>query len=992
MPTLSVPALAAIDAYPAMRRQVARAVDSQARRIVERAVSFIARPDVVAALDQKIAAAGSGLVLLEGPVGAGATSLLCHLAATRGWPIWLPSDDAGGGLEALCAQLIARYDLPVALVPPAAGRDAATLERLLVEAAERHSGDTPLVVLVDRLPDDLSSPNPLPFPAVIPPRVVIVHVPDPEAPRPHAAATLVLPTGGTPLARSLIEIAIQQGCSPGLALTVVSKSGGSPLYVRLASGLLQTGLLRRFTLPESLDDLHEAWWRVLDASGRRLVKILAAAGEPLPVALWSELSGFSQAALERALERWRPLLERHEGRVSIYHPGTVAAIIRYAGGLADAHAAFVRHATQRTAERFELLSPTDDDYLVRQLARHLALSDHESRARAPLLIERGWVRTQERYTGSRRAVAQDAAWELRAVSGDGRVLPIVRAAALAGTLSLLGRSIQPDALADAFVTALERGEGRELTARRARALVDQLPPGRDKATALRWLGEASHEHGMRATAMRMLSEALDLEVPGLPRPWIDEREETLVALARAAIGINAPDMALGVTTRITHAERRGLIETEVVRHLLATRQLTRAEEVAHAIGHPHTHEWAMAEVAVGHARNGNTARAAEVLGTLKTQTAVAWARGELACDAARRGQAGAVEQIATIANELLRDREQALVALALVAGGQPAVALAAARQIGDRDVRARALIDLAQQRPPNAAAALAAAAEDLAEMPAEERTPLVVALATAQASVGDLDSARASAAMLPEGEERDRANSRVAAALARSGNHAAATLIATAIPDDDERFWTLHELARLRGEAGDWQSAQSLLDQIGDHDEHARAEANLCIARARSGRAALALEQAALISLPSERLRAFVAMADALVQQGAARRGRAALQELTDPNARSRYGAALASALAAAGDIAGGYEVAQSIVRPLERSRALVGVARAAVPHAADVAMRIFGQACRTAAALGRTETFACLAASADIVAALGGPEALLTAAHALDEVDSWWV
>jgi tetratricopeptide (TPR) repeat protein len=992
MPTLSVPALAAIDAYPAMRRQVAHAIDLQNHRIVERAINFIARPDVVAALDQKIAALGSGLLLLEGPSGAGATSLLCHLAATRGWPIWLADECAGAGLEALCAQLIARYDLPVALVPPAAARDALTLERLLAEAAERHTQDAPLVVLIDQLPSDVTSPNPVPFPAIIPPRVVVVHVHDPEQPRPHSGASLALPTGGTPLARNLIEVAVQQGCSPGLALTVVGKSGGSPLYVRLASGLLQTGVLRRFTLPETLEGLHESWWQVLDTAGRRLVTVLAAAGEPLPLPLWATLSGISVAAMERALERWRPLLEQVDGRVRLYHPSTAAAIARYAGSLAEAHAAFVRLAVKRTGGRFELLNPSDDDYLVRQLARHIALSDPESRSSLPLLIERSWVRAQERYSGTRRAAAQDAAWELRAVSGEGRIQPIARAAALAGTLAVLGRMLAPDAASDAFVTALQRGEPRELALRRARGLVDQLAPNRDKATVLRWLGEACHAHGMRAAAMRMLSEALDLEVPGLPRPWVDEREEALVSLARAAIGINAPDMALGVTTRITHAERRGLIETEVVRHLLVRGQLTRAEEVAHAIGHPHTHEWAMAEVAVGHARSGSTARAAEVLGTLKTETAVAWARGELACDAARRGQAGAVEQIATIPSQLLRDREQALVAQALVAGGQPAVALAAARQIADRDVRVRALIDLALLRPPNVSAVLSLAADDIAALAPEDRTPLVVALATAQGTVGDLEGALASAELLAAGEERDRAHSRVAAALARHGNHQAAIQLAEAIPDDDERYWTMHELARLRGEAGDWQSTQTLLEQIADPDEHARAEANLCIARARAGRAALAIEQAALISVPGERLRAFVAMADALVQQGATRRARAALHELTDPNARSRYGVALAVALASCGDIAGGYEVAQGIVRQLERSRALVGVSRAAVPHAPDVALRIFGQACRSASALGRAETFACLASSADIMAALGGAEVLLTAAHALDEVDSWWV
>ncbi|MFN8567770.1 MAG: hypothetical protein U0Z44_09685 [Kouleothrix sp.] len=125
--------------------------------------------------------------------------------------------------------------------------------------------------------------------------------------------------------------------------------------------------------------------------------------------------------------------------------------------------------------------------------------------------------------------------------------------------------------------------------------------------ALRRLGEVCYTMRMRTSAMRMLPEALD-QVSGPSRQWRDGREETLVAFARAAITINMPQTALGITARIGHAERRGMIETEVTRWLLARGQLTRAEEVAYAIGHTAMHEWAMAEVAVGHVYAGDAAR------------------------------------------------------------------------------------------------------------------------------------------------------------------------------------------------------------------------------------------------------------------------------------------------------------------------------------------------------------------------------------------------
>src|SRR5439155_5122467 len=327
-------------------------------------------------------------------------------------------------------------------------------------------------------------------------------------------------------------------------------------------------------------------------------------------------------------------------------------------------------------------------------------------------------------------------------------------------------------LAEAFVAALLRGDAREGTLKRVREMLDQLPEGRDRALALRRLGEVCYVHRMRAAAMRMLSEALDLEVQGLPRAWRDAREEVLVAFARAAVAIDAPDTALGITARIVHAERRGLIETEVVRWLLAHGQRTRAEEVAYAIGHEGMHEWAMAEVAVGHVRAGDTTRAEEVLGTLKTETAVAWAYAELACDAARRGDAHAADRVVALGTPSLRDRALALVVHALADAAQPARAIEVARMVEDREVRAWALIDLTLRQPAKDGQALAYAAADIVALTGDDRAPLIAALAAAQAAAGRLETGLHTAALLPEGEERDRAQSRIAVALARSGDYA----------------------------------------------------------------------------------------------------------------------------------------------------------------------------------------------------------------------------
>ncbi len=175
------PALAAVATYPHLRQQVAPSIEAQLHRIAERTAHFIPRTAVIKVLDQRLAMSSGGIVTLEGEPGSGTTSLLCYLAATRPYPIWLPEDDAGGGLEALCAQLLALHALPAPLVPPAAGRDATTLERLLAEAAARRPPGDPLIVLIDRPPDRQDIPLQPPFPAVIPPGAVVVLASLPQA-------------------------------------------------------------------------------------------------------------------------------------------------------------------------------------------------------------------------------------------------------------------------------------------------------------------------------------------------------------------------------------------------------------------------------------------------------------------------------------------------------------------------------------------------------------------------------------------------------------------------------------------------------------------------------------------------------------------------------------------------------------------------------------------------------------------------------------------
>jgi hypothetical protein len=983
-------ALAAVTNHPVLYRQVAAAVDAQARRIEERTADYIPRAETLATLDAKLRSAGEGLVLLEGPPGSGATSLLCYLAANRVYPCWLPEDDAGQGLEALCAQLIALHKLPVPIVPPIAGRDAATLERLLSEAAAG-AAERPLVVLIDQLAENKHIPGAPPFPAAIPSGLIIVYACTTGSTPPlPPVRRMKLPSANANMAH-LVQAATQHGCDDELARLIASRSGGSFLYVRIAAGLVRGHILEQKATPRGLTALYSTIWQRLDELERRFVCVLAAAGEPLAQGMCAALVGVAPTEIAQFVRRLRPLLEIRDGQITLYHASTHAFLTEQSGEqLAAFHTAYVELAHKRADAQFQTLNSRTDAYFMRQLARHLTLSRRDSDEHPPPeLLTRAWVLAQERYTGDMRAAARDALWEL-AAARHGPLLRLFRAAALAGSLALLGRSLPAEGLAAAFDETLQRGEPRDVVVRRARALVDQLPDGRNKATVLRRLGEACYERRMRSQAMRMLSEALDLEIPGLPRIWHDEREETMVAFARAAIAGGAPDMALGITTHISHPERRGLIETDVVRWLLARGMLTRAEEVAYAIGHEHTHEWAMAEVAVGHARAGADARAEEVLSTLKTETSVAWARTELACATAARGDRTAMRQLDALPSRLLRDRALGQIAVAF-AVPHPDLSLSAAQEIADPAVQAQSLINIAMLRQSNAVAALALATEAVQRVGDDDRTALTVALAIAYATIGDVHGAQRAADSLTESEERDRAKSRVAVALARQGDHATARTIAQAVLDDDERFWTLHELARLLAESGDWRGADALADQIADDELRARVEANLCVVLARAGSAALAQQRAALITVASERIRAYITIAEDVVRHGAVASGRAALRQVTLPDAQSRYQSALAAALAAHNDLEGAHALALTIARPLDRAKALIAIARRAAPIDRVQAMNALGQAFQTTAPLGRAETYMCLSIAAETLAALGGNDMLLAAANLLNEIDGWW-
>jgi hypothetical protein len=990
MHTRPIAAMAAVAQNPQLFAQVDSAIAAQEYRFVERTTHAVPRPDQIAAIEEALASVSGGVIAIEGAPGSGITTLLCQFAASHPSALWLPSDDAGLGYEALCAQIIALAQLPVPLVPPAAGRDSTALERLLTEAMASRTSEDPLLLLIDDRHGCRARPYSPPFPLTLPDNVVVLAGITPGAKLPlRPIMRLSLPTAGEHLHAQLAQVATMAGYAPEAAERIAAYADGSFLYVRLVLGLVASAQIDMNALPVGLPDLLLHWWQHLDHTDRRLFALYAVAGEPFGVQHIAALINMDTAQIEDRLARWQCFFEDIAGRALLCHTAIHDLIAHHAPAeLAHAHAQLARLLQQPDGIGHGFVP---QGYLIDHAARHIALSDAQTRVElGPALEQRAWIIAQERRTSSMRAAANDLMWSLSAAK-DAVVLRLIRVAALAGTLTLLARSIAPDAIGAALFATIEAGGTREPALRRARTLVDQLPNGRDKALALRRLGEICYTLRMRAPAMRMLSEALDLETQGLPRSWRDEREETMVALARAAIAAGASDTALGITTLITHPERRGLIDTEVVRHLLANGEYTRAEEVAYAITHLSAHEWAMAEVAVGQARAGDQSRADEVLATLRTATAAAWVVSELASDAARSGDSAATARVRVIQNAALRDRALAQIVQAFAISHRLADALAAASEIDDVQIRARALATAAEANPGHAEQLLAEAARTALAITGEEQLAFLALLAATHAAVGWLDHAMQTAEQLPLGEERDRAQARIAVALARRGDNLSAHTIALGIQDDDERAWALDELARQIAASGQWQSAFGLAAQIADTNQRAHTEADLAIAWARAGDPGAAHQHADQIVNAAERVRALALIVGPLVAAGLRNLVPIAAARTPTIELRSRYQSAAATALANNGLLEQAAAQITQIGRPIERARALVALTRAAAISHRPQALHALADAFQQVARLGRSETLNGIAWAADALILLDRPELLLSVAGAIDELDGWW-
>ena len=1013
--TIVPPVVAALNEYPVLWRQAGQSLRRQLARVEERARRFAGRGDALAALRRALLTTTSGLITVEGAAGSGVTSLLCRVITDTPCAFWVQDDDGGDGAAALCAQIIALRRLAVPLVPPAAPGDARVVERLLDEAT-RARADEPLLLVIDAaVPTGQPRvATPLPFPARLPTGVVVLYgcVSAGGAGWP---AVFPQPTQRIVLrdlqgAREAGLAAMGNDAPEQLREAIVRQSQGNMLYARLVPGLLRGGVIAANALPAGLGALHAAWWRRLDAHGQRLALLLAAAAAPLPHSLCRELLGADPLPL---LEAWGALVDytaptgddaQAEGATAFYHPATRAFVAaRAPEQLAATHAAVAFHtlsALQQSAAPGSMAYAQVGGalgYVLGNFARHAALGTPASFSDAlPLVAGRSWVRFQKRRSAVREA-ASDAAWELWRAAQSDSPLRMGRAAFLAGTLASQARALPPDAPADLLAQSADT-PNRDAVLKGLIALCDQLPDGREKALTLRRLGEVCYANRMRTSAMRLLSQALDLEEQTPSRAQVEEREGIQVALARAALVHADADAALAICGRIAHGERRGLVQTEVARTLLAAGNRDRAQTVALAIGHESMRAWAVAEVAVAQARAGNVALSDELLATLALDTALAWAQIELACAEAASDDVSAVARIERLEVESQRDRGRARLAHALAAADKDGDALHVARQIADVASRVSALLDLRLTLEGLVAMlALEEATAVINAVQGDDRVPLTAALAAAHAALGRRDRALAISHQLAEGEERDRALARVAVALGSSGDMEAALELASGLLDDDERDWAYEELTRLFAQTARWDEAHVTGQRIGAPEPRARVLADAYVEQARHGLPVSAYALAVAIVHPGERARALTAIVPMLVGSGHLSHALEGAAALRTPDARSRYEATLVAALAeqtrdgsniASATWQRAHELARTIARPTDRARALLSLAQSALPNR-PLALRALGEALRTAAT-SRGAALRCLESAAPLLAELGGAALLGEFSAQLDEIDSW--
>jgi hypothetical protein len=368
---------------------------------------FTGRRWLLRELDDFVAAADRGYVVIEAAVGLGKTAFAAWLARERHlvhhFVRLMPDvDDIAVALRSLAAQLIRAWDLTARAVggvlPPNAGRPD-VFEVLLFEAAQKRDETRPgepIIIVVDGLNETSAPPghNPLALPAEVPLGVYFVVTQRPEhvalvvaAPRrvltieahsdhnhddvrAHLAAAATAPE----LSRSLAGAGIT---ADDFVEALFERSDGVWLVLRYVLAELRSGVrgLDDLTsVPAGLWQYYASYWAAWQRDNPEswqavdlpLLATLTALQEPQPLEVLCDFADCPDRARAEFLidDAWRPFLQVHvqpDERYEAFHDslGEFVAGDVPLGDLRSAERAFVRRlakgkvaAHQRIADRY----------------------------------------------------------------------------------------------------------------------------------------------------------------------------------------------------------------------------------------------------------------------------------------------------------------------------------------------------------------------------------------------------------------------------------------------------------------------------------------------------------------------------------------------------------------------------------------------------------------------------------------------------------------
>ena len=322
------------------------------RLVDERTRNFVGRDFIFRAVDELLEDPEftSGYILIRGEPGIGKTALLSQLVKTRGYVhhfnIALQNiRSTRVFLENVCAQLIVRYQLAHAMLPPEASQDSAFLTQLLTETAEK-AGDQPVVVLVDALDEAedvglAATANRLFLPAVLPDKVFFVltsreqidyrldvdrrediYLRDDDPQNLNDVRAYVGNFIQAHQEQMTARIAAWKISIDDFVELLADKSQGNFMYLVHVLEDIRTGRLSPDTidnvedLPRGLRAYYQRNWRTMRAQDQDrferiyepVLRILATVREPVALSAVQEWTGLEPARIREVIRDWRPFL------------------------------------------------------------------------------------------------------------------------------------------------------------------------------------------------------------------------------------------------------------------------------------------------------------------------------------------------------------------------------------------------------------------------------------------------------------------------------------------------------------------------------------------------------------------------------------------------------------------------------------------------------------------------------------------------------------